>query len=220
MTATCAATAFASPLTVYCRSIAGRMTRYWRFGKVCNVRRFRNLRSDSPLLSISRNCLPGTRSIHALIASGCVRSETAAWLLFFSKHRINDAFCSTPGLTCAHRPAFVSLDIATTLICTEQKQCSFECARRQTLSVCTAIFAPEFCLEYRHSNVGPPLKLCPGLAYDKRHVSCTLLFWGFMVRCFSATIAQLTTSLHQMSGVHPLAISNPITVLHQHITST
>ena len=100
MTAARQTIAFTSPLTVYCRSIAAPMTRYWRFWRTANVPPFRKLRSDYPLSFISCNCLRRCRCAHVhrllmknRIAASGARSKTATRVLGFHWHKENHALC-------------------------------------------------------------------------------------------------------------------------------
>jgi hypothetical protein len=160
MTAAPSQILFASPLTVYCRSIAAPMTRYWRFWRASNVRPFRSLRSDYPLFVTCRNCLRQCRCahIHRLlmshkIASSGARADTARLILGLHWHSENDALCRNHGLSSGHLHRLVSPDFGSISLCTERKQCSLTCASSPKLSACTTLFAHGFDLEDHRATV-------------------------------------------------------------------
>jgi hypothetical protein len=164
MTAISPKTLFASPLAVYCRSIAAPMAGYWRFWRAANVPPFRKLRSDYPLFFTSWNYLRwhGCTHVHRLlmsnrIASSGTRSRTARFVLGLRWHRKNHALCHKHGLSSADLHKFVSPDAGPNSLNTERKQCSLTCASSPKRYVCATLFALEYYLEDHHANVELPV---------------------------------------------------------------
>ena len=206
MTAISPKALFASPLAVYCRSIAGPMTEYWRFWRASNVPPFRNLRSDYPLFFSSRNCLRQHRCahIHRLLMSNSIApsgipSETTTWVLGLQWRRENHWLCPKHGLSCAYLHRFVSLNDGSISLRSEHQQCSLTCARNPELSVHNPVVALEFYLEDHHANIElPALELQAESYFDKRNVKYGSLNLGFLVHKVRSIVAQLIARFHEL----------------------
>ena len=188
MTATSPKTLFASPLTVYCRSIAAPMAGYWRFWRAANVPPLRKLRSDYPLFFTSCNCSRRHRCAHAhrllmsnRIASSGASSRTVRLILALRWHRKNHALCPKHGLSSADLHKFASLDAGPISLNTERKQCSLTCASSPKRYVCTTLFTHKFDLEDHRATVElPALELQTESCFDKRNVKYGPLILGFL----------------------------------------
>jgi hypothetical protein len=207
MTPTSPKTLFASPLAVYCRSIAAPMAGYWRFWRASNVHPFRNLRSDYPLFFPSCNCLRQCRCAHAhrllmsnRIASSGASSRTVRLILALRWHRKNHALCPRHGLSSADLHKFASLHAGPISLNTERKQCSLTCASSPKRYVCTTLFTHKFDLEDHRATVElPPFELQTESCFDKRNVKYGPLSLGLLVRKVRSIVAQLIARFHELS---------------------
>ena len=207
MTATSPETLFASPLAVYCRSIATPMAGYWRFWRAANVPWFTKLRSDYPLFFTSCNCSGQRRCthIHRLlmsnrIASSGARSETALQVLGLRWHSENNALCPKHGLSSAYLHRFGSPDAGPISLHIKRKPCSLTCASCPKLSVCAAVFALEFHLQDHHANAElPTLELQAESCLDKLNIEYGSLNFGFMVRNLCNIVVRLIVRFHELS---------------------
>jgi hypothetical protein len=198
---------FASPLTVYCRSIAVPMTRYWRFWRAANVRPFRNLRSDYPLFFTSRNCLRQCRCAHVhrlllsnRIASSGARSRTARLVFGLRWHRKNHALWPKQGLSSADLHKFALPDAGPIFSNSERKQCSLTYASIPKRYVCTTLFALEFYLEDHHANVElAVLELHTESCFDKQNVKYNPLILTFLARKLCGIVAQFIARFHELN---------------------
>jgi hypothetical protein len=207
MTATSPKTLFASPLAVYCRSIAASMAGYWRFWRAANVPPFRNLRSDYPLFFTSCNCPRRHRCAHVhrllmcnRIASSGARSKIARLVLALRRHRKNHALSPKHGLSSADLHKFASPDAGPISLHTERKQRSLTCASSPKLSVGVTLFAHECDLEDHRANVElPALKLQAESCFDKRNVKYSSLILAFLARELRGIVAQLIGGFHELN---------------------
>lgn len=206
MTAISPKALFASPLAVYCRSIAAPMAGYCRFRTAANVPTFRKLRSDYPLLFTSCNCLRQHRcaQVHRFvmsnrIASSGARSRTARLVLGLCWQRKNRALCPKHNLSSGYLHKFVSPDTGPISLNTERNGCSLTSASSRTLSVCTTLFTRRFDLEDQRVTLElPTLKLQTESCFDKRNVTYRSLNLGSMVRKQRSTVNHLTARFHQL----------------------
>jgi hypothetical protein len=162
MTATSSKTAFASLLTIHCRSIAATMAGYWRFWRAANVPPFRKLRSDYPLFFTFCNCLRQCRCAHShrllmshRVASSGARARTARLVLGLLWHRENHALCPKRGLSFAWPQRLVSSDVGPIYLSTEPRQCSLTCTSSSKLYVCRTFLAHKFSLEDQQLSCRP-----------------------------------------------------------------
>ena len=206
MTAISPKALFASPLAVYCRSIAAPMTGYWRFWRAANVPPFRKLRSDYPLFFTSCNCSLQHRCAHVhrflmsnRIASSGARSRTARLILALRWHRKNHGLRPEHGLSCAYLHRFVSLNGRSISLRTQHQQCSLTCARSPKLSLNKPVVAFEFHLENHHANAElPALELQVESSFDNRNVAYGSSTLGSMVGTLRSLVAQLIARFHEL----------------------